>query len=63
MNAQHALNSIEKIEVNGSIAIDARAAMRDERFAILAAIRKKQGVGEAVAEANRVAKMWGLTLA
>jgi hypothetical protein len=60
MNAQDTVNAITWIEVDAKADPDARRIMRNERFAIEAAMRTGKGVGAAVNEAKRVASMWGL---
>jgi len=58
------LSRLERCEVNGSLAPDCRRVLRDERFALAAACRSGDGarIRSAVAEAIRVAEMWGVSL-
>ena len=58
------LAKLEFAEVNAKLQPDTRDMMRDERFALLAAIHSADGkiIASAMTEAQRVAKMWGVKL-
>ena len=64
MNANQLITALTYAEVDGSIAIDTRRVIRDERFALTAAVNSGDGqlIKAAMAEAMRVAKMWGVEL-
>lgn len=64
MNAAQLITKLTNAETNHALAADTRRMMQQERFALTAAVQS--GVGDkikaATEEAQRVAKMWGVTL-
>lgn len=64
MNANQLATKLTFAEVDGALPSDTRKMMQDERFALSAAIRTGDGqkIKDAMAEAERVAKMWGVEL-
>lgn len=65
MNATQILSKLEWAEVNGKLEPDTRRMMRNERFAVKAAVESGDGrkIKAAIAEALSVADMWGVGLA
>ena len=64
MNAAQMISKLEMIEVSSKIENDTRRMMRNERFALLAAVASRDGgkLKAAMAEAVKVADMWGVSL-
>ena len=64
MNAQQIITKLTYAEVDSNLAADTQRMMRDERFDLSAAVASKDGkkIESAIAEAKRVAKMWGVEL-
>lgn len=64
MNATQMINILTFCEVDSSLAADCRAVLMQERIAVQAAAKSGDGakIAAAMAEAQRVAKMWGVTL-
>lgn len=62
MNATQLITQLELAEVSSEHAGDTRRMMRDERFALVAAVRSgdAKAIKDATIEAQRVAKMWGV---
>ena len=64
MNANQIIAALTAAEVNAAYQPDTRRMMRDERFSVTAAAQSGDGqrISAAVAEARRVAEMWGVSL-
>lgn len=64
MTTQQLLNKLTWREVDNRLAPDTRVMMRQERFALQAAVdsRDTAKIQAATAEARRVAEMWGVQL-
>jgi hypothetical protein len=64
MNAGQMITKLTYAEVDSNLAADAQRMMRDERFALSAAVESKDGdkIAAAMEEAKRVAAMWGVSL-
>ena len=64
MTANQMLSKLAFAEVSATYSADTRRAIRDERTALAAAANSKDGprIAAAMAEAKRVAEMWGVAL-
>ena len=64
MTANQMITKLIHIEATGKHQPDTRRMMRDERFALTAACKSGDGrkIKDAMREARRVAKMWGVEL-
>lgn len=62
MTAAKLISQLTWAEVSSKYAPDCRRVIRDERIALTAAAKANKGVREAMAEAIRVAEMWGVDL-
>lgn len=64
MSAQRMINALTFAEVDSRYASDTRRMMRNERFRLQAALAGGDGakISAAMAEALRVAAMWGVEL-
>lgn len=62
MNAQQIITKLTWIEVSPEYAPDCRRVLREERFALMAAVKsgKAQEISAAMSEARRVCEMWGI---
>jgi hypothetical protein len=60
MSAQQIISRLIAVEIDGSYDYLTRRMMRDERMRVQAAIQCGRGIAEAKAEAERVARMWGV---
>jgi len=64
MNAGQMLATLERVEVSADRAPDCRRIIGQERIALADALRSQdpQRIAAAMAEARRVAQMWGVQL-
>jgi hypothetical protein len=65
MSASQIISALTWCEVDGKLTPVCRQVLRDERFALTAAVRSGDGadIAAAAKEAIRVAEMWGVRLA
>jgi hypothetical protein len=63
-NAEQTITTLEWLEVDGRLAPDCRRVLQSERFALLAAVRSDddERIERCLAEAVRVARLWGVRL-
>lgn len=64
MNATQMINAMEWVEVSPLYEADTRRMVRDERFALLAAVRTRDAsqIQAATREAKTVCQMWDVDL-